>query len=208
MPETPDGLHDRAADNWEHMLAIADLAGGPWPEKARIVAVALSGDSEAEDSSLKVQLLIDIQNLFAERNTDRLKSTETCSVLAKMEDRPWPEFRKGKPITTRQLAKYLKDFGVGPTDIRFIDGTFKGYLLSDLEDAFVRYAPPDVSATGQQINDYKDLKENISATEQPHVADKKDDKPKDIIGVADVADRAGMLDGELSLFEWARAKGA
>ena len=53
VTETPDALHDRAADNWEHLLAIADLAGGPWPKKARTVAVAFSG-IEGEDSSLGV----------------------------------------------------------------------------------------------------------------------------------------------------------
>ena len=26
-PEIPNGLHDRAADNWRPLLAIADLAG-------------------------------------------------------------------------------------------------------------------------------------------------------------------------------------
>src|SRR5262249_49044689 len=30
-PPVPDTLHDRAADNWRPLLAIADLAGGQWP---------------------------------------------------------------------------------------------------------------------------------------------------------------------------------
>ena len=30
-PKMPD-LNDRAADNWHPLLAIADLAGGTWPE--------------------------------------------------------------------------------------------------------------------------------------------------------------------------------
>src|SRR6185437_8335397 len=28
-------LEDRAADTWEPLIAVADLAGGPWPELAR-----------------------------------------------------------------------------------------------------------------------------------------------------------------------------
>ena len=31
-----------------------------------------------------------------------------------MEDRPWPEWRKGNPISTRQLARMLKLFKVNP----------------------------------------------------------------------------------------------
>ncbi|MDH3469386.1 MAG: DUF3631 domain-containing protein [Gammaproteobacteria bacterium] len=42
-PEIPIGLHDRAADNWEPLLAIADLAGGEWPVEARKAALALTG---------------------------------------------------------------------------------------------------------------------------------------------------------------------
>jgi hypothetical protein len=32
MPEIPTGLNDRAADAWEPLLAIADHAGGDWPQ--------------------------------------------------------------------------------------------------------------------------------------------------------------------------------
>jgi len=41
-PELPDELGDRAQDVWEPLLAIAELAGGDWPERARTAAVALS----------------------------------------------------------------------------------------------------------------------------------------------------------------------
>jgi Protein of unknown function (DUF3631) len=34
-PEPPDDLDDRAQDIWESLLAIADLAGGDWPTRAR-----------------------------------------------------------------------------------------------------------------------------------------------------------------------------
>ncbi len=41
-PEIPQELDDRQADNWEPLLAIADLAGGDWPAWGRQAAVALS----------------------------------------------------------------------------------------------------------------------------------------------------------------------
>ena len=47
-PSMPDGLHDRAQDNWEPLFAIADLAGGEWPDLARKAALALSGAVDAE----------------------------------------------------------------------------------------------------------------------------------------------------------------
>jgi hypothetical protein len=49
-PLIPPGLTNRAADVWEHLLAIADLAGGRWPELARQTAVGLT--DTARDSSV------------------------------------------------------------------------------------------------------------------------------------------------------------
>src|ERR1051326_6181815 len=37
-PEIPQTLHDRAADIWEPLFVLADLAGGDWPRKARQAA--------------------------------------------------------------------------------------------------------------------------------------------------------------------------
>jgi hypothetical protein len=45
-PRLPEELSDRQQDVWEPLLAIADLAGGSWPERARAAAVALSTGSE------------------------------------------------------------------------------------------------------------------------------------------------------------------
>jgi hypothetical protein len=57
-PQVPEGLNDRAADNWCPLLAIADLVGGPWARRAREAALELSGDPEAEtDESTGLQLL-------------------------------------------------------------------------------------------------------------------------------------------------------
>ena len=64
-PALPDALNDRACDNWEPLLAIADLAGGEWARKARDAAKALSGDEVAADDDDGVELLHDIRAVFA-----------------------------------------------------------------------------------------------------------------------------------------------
>jgi hypothetical protein len=38
-PQIPEALNDRADDNWRPLLAIADLAGGEWPQLARQAAL-------------------------------------------------------------------------------------------------------------------------------------------------------------------------
>src|SRR5512132_1032890 len=82
----PDGLNDRAADNWEPLLAVADRTGGEWPERARKAAVALSGNGVVEDDSIGVMLLGDIRLIFERRaldaGTDQYWHQVTSKLLA------------------------------------------------------------------------------------------------------------------------------
>ncbi len=73
-PAMPDGLHNRRADNWRPLLAIADAAGDDWPETARQAATALAGGATDDTASIRVQLLSDVRALFARHRTDRLAS--------------------------------------------------------------------------------------------------------------------------------------
>jgi hypothetical protein len=59
----PEALNDRAEDNWEHLFAIADIAGAHWPRKAKQAALSLSG-VEAEEPSQNTALLEDIRGVF------------------------------------------------------------------------------------------------------------------------------------------------
>jgi len=138
-PDVPEDLHDRAADNWRFLLAIAEVAGGGWFERARSAATKL-GARASWSESWGVMLLEDIRKLFAERGTDRLTSKEIVEKLVAMEERPWPEYgRSGKPITTRKVAHLLRKFEIAPGTVRISGGTAKGYKLGTFEEAFKRY---------------------------------------------------------------------
>lgn len=142
-PEVPDALNDRAQDNWRPLLAIADAVGEPWPEAARKAAQLLSGPAGEEDQSAGVQLLADLRDLFRKERTDFLASKHLVESLVEMEERPWPEFRKGKPITVRQLAALLAKFSVRPKQERTDNSIVRGYELSTLQDPFARYLDSD-----------------------------------------------------------------
>lgn len=136
------GLSDRAVDNWMPLLSIAKVLGGPWPDRAREAALALSGQAATDNESLKVELLADIQGIYEDNRRDRLSSVDLCNFLVLLDERPWGTWRHGKPITAVQLARLLKPFGVASKTIRFEEQpTAKGYFLDDLKDAFERYIP-------------------------------------------------------------------
>src|SRR5262249_18985426 len=56
-PDMPAGVEDRNADMWEPLLAVADIAGGSWPGRARAAAVALVAVAREVEPSLNVRLL-------------------------------------------------------------------------------------------------------------------------------------------------------
>jgi Protein of unknown function (DUF3631) len=75
-PDIPESLNDRAADNWEPLLAIADLAGDDWLKLARAAALKLSGDADADAASIGTQLLAAIKAVFEALGTDRITSED------------------------------------------------------------------------------------------------------------------------------------
>jgi putative DNA primase/helicase len=57
-PSVPESLHDRAADNWAPLLAIADTADADWSIRARRAALELSCDAlGAEGDTLELLAL-------------------------------------------------------------------------------------------------------------------------------------------------------
>jgi putative DNA primase/helicase len=189
----PESLHDRAADNWRSLIAIADSAGGQWPEKARGAAIALS-QGEADDDSAAVMLLTDIQQLFHESGAEKLSTTGILERLNDMDERPWPEWKKGKPLTARQLARLLQRFGISPSTIRLPgSGTAKGYALASMQDTFSRYTPSQSVTPSQPAlsNGYSQI---LSVTSESNVTDRKPLKPA-LTGTCDgVTDRTPPLE--------------
>jgi len=138
----PDELNDRAADSWEPLLAIADAAGGTWPTRARLAAVALSGEEEAT-VSVGMRLLADIKEAFG--NEDHLTTAELLHRLHDLEDAPWADWY-GAPLSGRGLAKLLAPYRVVPLLRRVRGAPARGYFRSEFEDAFRRYVPESVTS--------------------------------------------------------------
>jgi hypothetical protein len=152
-PEIPYGLGDRAADTWEPLFAIADLAGGDWPRRARKAALALSGEHVVEDDNIGTMLLSDIHTIFdvdpqvyvTKDEEKQIPSERLVVALVAIEGRPWAEFgRMRKPLTQNSLARLLKPYKIRPGTIRVGPGeedTAKGYKLAHFADVFPRYLP-------------------------------------------------------------------
>ncbi|MEV6021388.1 DUF3631 domain-containing protein [Streptomyces sp. NPDC051997] len=164
-PEMPEGVVDRPADVWEPLLAVADAAGGHWPERARTACVALiKAASVGNKASLGVRLLTDLRDrVFC--GADRMPTAAILEVLLSLDESPWDDMsedgQSAKPLNSRSLAtllsQYMKpdDTPIKPKGIRVGSSTPKGYYAEDLQDAWNRYCPPDPqkSATSATVGD-------------------------------------------------------
>lgn len=148
-PQVPETLHDRAADCWEPLIAIADLAGGDWSKRAREAAKQLSGTVQ-DDESVRTELLRDVRDVFARTRSERIGSAALCDALAADVEGRWREYAHGKPITPRQLARLLRPFSIVPSTVRSDDSTAKGYKREDFADAFGRYLPSSDPSQGNK----------------------------------------------------------
>jgi Protein of unknown function (DUF3631) len=141
-PAMPRELNDRAEEAWEPLAAIADLAGGAWPNRVRAAAAALSAPDVRDEETLGILLLRDIAAVFEQGGgADKLFSKDLAARLNELEESPWGDLdERGKPLDERGLARRLRPFGIRPKTVRLDDGRrAKGYHLVDLSDAFARY---------------------------------------------------------------------
>lgn len=147
-PVLPDELSDRAQDGAEPLLAIADLAGEDWGERARAALVALHRRVGDDSASWGVQLLADTRAAFGE--ADRLSTADLLAVLKEDEEGPWASWGKGADgLTPRALAKLLKPFEIHSKNVHLDDGRKpKGFLREQFEDSWTRYLVPNSPRNG------------------------------------------------------------
>jgi Protein of unknown function (DUF3631) len=154
-PVAPDGVFNRDADNWAPLLAIADVAGGLWPERARTAALAACAAGD-EAASLLELLLGDIHDIIAKlKEKNEALECVSSSLLIELlcdldEPRPWPEYGKsGKPISNK-LARLLKPASIIAErvtvrqlqdDGSMADVRLRGYRVASFTEAFERYLP-------------------------------------------------------------------
>jgi hypothetical protein len=203
-PELPAGVEDRDADVWESIIAVADMAGGDWPERARSAAVALVAVGKEAEPSLGVRLLGDLRIVFG--NAEQVTTVAIINALREMPEAPWNDL-KGRPIDDRGLALKLRKYGIKSRSIAVGDARPRGYRREDFVDAWKRYFPPvaaksATSATAATLEENQLDRVADEVADRGYVADKvapvaaevADNYPKNIIKTNGVAAVAAVAD--------------
>jgi hypothetical protein len=151
--EPPECGNDRRRDNFTPLWRIAQLLGGVWPGRID-AAYQASSQAEDDDEPAGVLMLRDLMETFGtHRDATALPSSDLVIALTEMEERPWSEWRHGRPITAQTIARLMRPFGVRPGNSRVRGQVMKAYQRVDIHAAFVRYVPQPGSEPLRRYND-------------------------------------------------------
>ncbi|WP_369778171.1 DUF3631 domain-containing protein [Streptomyces sp. R33] len=117
-------VEDRAADTWEPLVIVADLAGGDWPERARTACRVLTAYEAAQDqdNSLHTRILVDIRRVFAACGNPAALPTRTILGMPNRdEEAPWADVG-AQGLCPRHLQLLLKPYDIGSSTRRFPEG--------------------------------------------------------------------------------------
>jgi hypothetical protein len=104
-PRMPDSFFSRVEENYHLLFAVADLAGGDWPKRARAAAVKLS---RTHDKPSLGKLLLTILFDLSIRYGTLLTSTQ-LEQLVPAEDDAFANYR-GRPINKYEIAVLLRPY--------------------------------------------------------------------------------------------------
>jgi hypothetical protein len=98
-----------------------------------------------------VELLRDIRSTFGD--DDVIRSSDLVAKLTADTERPWAEWKHGRPLTQKQLAGLLAPFHIISLTVHppgLLDG--KGYRRIDFEEAWAAYCPVQSTPSRQSFH--------------------------------------------------------
>ena len=168
--EPPESGNDRRRDNWTPLYRIAQALGGAWPDRALAAYAAAARSDDGDTEPAGVRLLSDMMAVFERRGAERLPTREIVASLIEMEERPWSEWSKGRPLTAHQMARLLRPFGVTSRNVRTAGEQLKGFDLAELRTVHARYSPSPPQSD-------RPIRPSIENTEENGAANRPTNRP-------------------------------
>jgi hypothetical protein len=144
--ERPDGLHDRAWNNWRPLFAAASVAGPAWIERCLAAAAEFAGGEDADDD-YGVLLLRHVWEAMGSPTElgARISTSDLIDQLVARDDAVWAKWwardaadgaqRKG---VASAIAYRMRPFGIGPEQFKVEGEKTRGYKFSETFETCVR----------------------------------------------------------------------
>lgn len=136
LPEPLEEISDRLEEAWEPLLAIADLARGDYPTRARRAAVELAGQ-EDNDGGSSHALLRALWHLFLIH--EAMWTRDIVAAFNRDDALPFGEWHEGRGIKPIDVSRLLSPYRIRPRTVRLGGKTAKGYHREQFKEAWERY---------------------------------------------------------------------
>jgi hypothetical protein len=143
-PPLPPGAFNRLADNWRPLLAVAQVAGGDWPDRALQAFAQLTSSPQPSTQRPQLssnpqltpqhsQLLSALHTVFTQSAADRLFSSQIVTALRALPGRPSRgDDHSQAALNETWLGRRLSSLGIRSQTLRIGSRRAKGYLRTQL----------------------------------------------------------------------------
>jgi putative DNA primase/helicase len=170
-PVMPGGIDGRKADKWESLFTVEDLVDTHNTDNTNVTAPRKQGGQLLRHSALVIetnesdivetsdgsQLMKDIQTIVARYDTEYIFTRDIIDGLCRLEGTRWADFNwHGKPITSYQLHRLLRPYGIKPESeaIRIGGERLRGFKVVNL-----LIETPCLSPESRDVCDVRDREE-------------------------------------------------
>jgi len=161
--EPPDCGNDRRRDNFTPLWRIAEVLGEPWPSRMAAAYAADAASVDEDDEPAHVLLLHDVLATFEAKKLSELSPTDVIGELILMEDRPWSDWKHGRPLTTNALARMLKGFGIKASVRKVYGKASRVYTRQQVHNAATPYLSEKRNSVTTQLKQQVSREESVTA---------------------------------------------
>lgn len=135
----PEEIVNRDAELWEPIMAVAEVLGGDWPDRARAACAEITSGAPGEEDAPRTPvewLLRDLSHVWTP-GAARMSSADIVSGLMALPESPWRRWLDANPDNPavsggKQLAAMLAERDVRPRVMKISGVAVRGFALTDL----------------------------------------------------------------------------
>lgn len=162
--DPPECGNDRRRDNFGPLWRIAEALGDPWPGRIAAAYAITDTEDDEDNEPAHVLLLRDVLAVFDAKRATELSPTDLIADLVLMEDRPWSDWKNGRPLTPHALARMLKGFKLKASVRKVYGKAARVYTKTEVYAAAVPYLAekrnPVTSQQKQEVTMYRGVTED------------------------------------------------